>query len=137
MINTSSYVVFDGGATIRSSVVDTGSGCPGRAKYVTYYSRTGVPLATIPNDFMFPRILGQIDPAGGKPQVKSYRRVYWPGIGYKGCPGYAVYYHDIHNHRLGWERMEKSTDPIPTNKFDISQAYEEESDFSRAPAQKM
>ena len=138
MITNSSYMVFDECPTKDSGVWQTGGGVSGKAKFVTFYTRDGSPLATIPNDFMFPRFQKMLDHDGGTPVIASYRRVYWPAIGLgfglrKGVAGYAVYYHDKNGYRIACRRIEHPYASIPDHGLDLSQAVEEPSDFSRAP----
>jgi hypothetical protein len=86
--------------------------------------------------FEFPLVDQRLDASAPNPQPVSYRRVLWPafqlGFGMtKGTPGYAVYFHDKHGHRIGWMRMQSFNEsPSLWFKYDLSNAAEEPSDFS-------
>jgi len=133
-IKNAAYYIYDLGPKINSSICCTASGIPGGSKEVTFYTFDGDAITTIQHSMEF-KEKEKLDQQANKIKPKSYRRIWWPAfnVGFgltKGCPGYAILFHDKNGNRIGWARMDTENDDIEKfSKYDLSESIEEPSDF--------
>lgn len=142
IIRKSSYLVYEGSLTKSSPINSVPGQVNKNSKTVTFYTFDGNPIITIEHGFDFERMKAKLDPFALPPKPISYRRVWVPTFQSENSPvieaGYLVFFHDKNDIRIGWELLNFADEYIKSwPEYDLSQAFEEESDYSLKNATKL
>jgi hypothetical protein len=135
IIRSSSYLVYEESLTKTSPINSVPGQVDKNSKTVTFYTFDGNPIITIEHKFNFELMKAKLDPFSLPPKPVSYRRVWVPSFQSENSPvieaGYLVLFHDKNNIRIGWELLNFAEEYIKSwPEYDLSQAFEEESDYS-------
>jgi hypothetical protein len=135
-----SYHFYEGGLTKFSSITNLPGEVSKESKYITFYTFDGNPIITIEHNFDFALMNAKLDSSALPPKPVSYKKFWWPTFKAKDTlilesviaqSGYVVLFHDKNGNRIGWEVLNSADEDISGWKeYDLSEAVEEESDFS-------
>ena len=135
IISGSSYLVYEGGLT-KSSPINRSPGHVSKtSKNVTFYTFDGNPITTIKHNFDFEKMNAKLDPSALVPKPISFRKIFMPTFKCVDSmiveAGYMVLFHDKNGNRILWELLNSVDENIKCwLEYDLSNAFEEESDFS-------
>lgn len=136
VIHGSSYLVYEGSLTKNSPINCVPGQVSKDSKIVTFYTFDGNSITTIEHRFDFEGMNAKLDKFALPPKPISYRRVWVPSFKFdKNSPhveaGYLVLFHDKNGNRIAWEVLNSENEYINSwLEYDLSQAFEEESDYS-------
>lgn len=134
LVPGSSYLVYQGNLTKDSPISCIPCQVNKDSKMVTFYTFDGNPILTVEHHFDFDNISFRLDPSALPPKPVSYRRIWMPAFKVDSCiveAGYMVLIHDKYGNRMGWELLKSIDENVKSwLEYDLSNAYEEESDYS-------
>ena len=127
VVEGSSYFIYYNklGQPIPDFIRDNGS--------VRFYTYEGEEILRMRHHMKFSIIHAKLDPKASKPKIKYYKKSLWKVTTLKSENSiekmlHIVYFYDKRGNQVGYEYIESLDNVIESEKYDISEAYEEPSE---------